>query len=272
MGNRFDAPATYEAAAKDYEQASARYWAFMGKRTVDRLNLQTGAWVLDVPCGPGSSALPAAEAVGPEGHVVAVDLAPQMIVLAREKARRSHLTNIEFVLADMTRLDFPSEKFDAVICVLGLFFVEDMVHQAKQLWHLVKPGGQLAITTFERHFFTPLYAIWKEQMQAELQEEELIGPWERTNDPNVMRQILNEAGVPNMELSIEKEELPLPKPEVWWEIVLGTGMRKWVMELDKQAAARVRKQNLRWATEHGVHTLTVSSIYATATKESKTER
>ena len=91
MTNEFDAPGTYDAAAADYDLASARFWAFVSERTVGRLDLARGALVLDVPSGPGWSALAAAEAVGPGGGVVGVDLAPRMVALAREKARQRKL-------------------------------------------------------------------------------------------------------------------------------------------------------------------------------------
>ncbi len=97
MSDDFDAPVTYDAAAEDYDRASERFWAFVSKRTVARLDLPRGANVLDVPCGPGWSAIAASEAVGSGGRILAVDLAPRMLVLAREKARRRNLGNIEFL-------------------------------------------------------------------------------------------------------------------------------------------------------------------------------
>lgn len=264
MSGDFDAPKTYEDAAVDYDSASARFWAFISERTISRLNLPPGARVLDVPCGPGWSALAAAEAVGPEGRVLAVDLAPRMVGLGREKARERDLANIDFLISDMTCLEQPSEKFDAVVCVLGLFFVPDMVEQVARLWRLVGPGGLLAITTLGRHFFFPLYDVWKTAVQRELGRTDIVGPWERTNDPAVVSDLLRRGGVPGAAVTEEDYELPLETPETWWEIVMGTGMRKWVTDLGDDAARWIREQNIEWGRAHGIKSLKLSAIYAVA--------
>ena len=82
--------------------------------------------MLDVGCGTGASALPAAEIVGPKGVVVGVDLSARMLDRTRAKATERGLRNFEFRLADMTSLDYPDGHFDAVVSVFSIFFVPDM--------------------------------------------------------------------------------------------------------------------------------------------------
>jgi ubiquinone/menaquinone biosynthesis C-methylase UbiE len=77
---------TFNAAADNFDYSALGFWDHFGRRTVDKLSLQTGARVLDVCCGSGASAIPAAEAVGPSGLVVAVDLADRLLELARATA------------------------------------------------------------------------------------------------------------------------------------------------------------------------------------------
>jgi ubiquinone/menaquinone biosynthesis C-methylase UbiE len=69
------AAATYDAAADHFDDEPLGFWDLIGKRTVSNLKLQAGAKVLDVGCGTGTSALPAAQTVGKNGLVVGVDLA-----------------------------------------------------------------------------------------------------------------------------------------------------------------------------------------------------
>jgi ubiquinone/menaquinone biosynthesis C-methylase UbiE len=78
------ASATYNAAADFYDHPVNAFWNRYGRRTVTRLVLAPGARVLDVCCGSGASALPAAEAVGPGGSVLGVDLAERLLELARQ--------------------------------------------------------------------------------------------------------------------------------------------------------------------------------------------
>src|SRR5262245_61133420 len=93
---RARAAATYDAAADAYDDPANSFWARFGRRTIDRLALPQGAHVLDVCCGSGASALPAAEVVGPRGSVLGVDLSERLLRLARAKAEGTGLRNVEF--------------------------------------------------------------------------------------------------------------------------------------------------------------------------------
>ena len=79
---KLKAQKTYNAAADLFDAHPLGFWARYGERTVARLHLNDGATVLDVACGSGASALPAAAAVGPTGRVIGVDLAENLLSLA----------------------------------------------------------------------------------------------------------------------------------------------------------------------------------------------
>src|SRR5215470_1850467 len=137
------AKSTYNAAADFYDHPVNTFWESYGQQTVSRLRLEAGAKILDVCCGSGASAIPAAKAVGPNGFVLGIDLAENLIELAKAKARESRLDNIEFRVADMLDLDLAPSMFDVVICVFGIFFVPDMQQAIQTLWKLLRPGGRL---------------------------------------------------------------------------------------------------------------------------------
>src|SRR5258705_6870284 len=112
--------ATYNAAAIHFDDAPLAFWDVAGRRTVERLNLKDGSAVLDVGCGSGASALPAAEFVGSSGSVLGVDLAEKLLERARAKAAQRQLQNVEFRLGDMTNLGFPDGHFDVVVSVFSV--------------------------------------------------------------------------------------------------------------------------------------------------------
>src|SRR5262245_31870975 len=105
------ASSTYNAAADTYDSKALSFWDYFGKQTVTHLQLGAGHHVLDVASGSGASALPAADAVGQNGKVVAVDLAAKLLKLAQAKATRRNLQNIRFEVGDMMALDYPPETF-----------------------------------------------------------------------------------------------------------------------------------------------------------------
>src|SRR5215207_5155019 len=90
------AATTYNAASDFYDHPANTFWGRYGRQTIERLRLAGGERVLDVCCGSGASAIPAAQAVGSTGSVVGVDLAGNLLALARSKANQQGLTNIEF--------------------------------------------------------------------------------------------------------------------------------------------------------------------------------
>src|SRR5579871_1885441 len=97
------AAGTYGAAADHYTRDALSFWDRFGSATVSRLPLAPGASVLDLCCGAGGSAIPGAHAVGPAGRVLGIDAAAPMLDLARAKAARQGLANIEFRCGDATR-------------------------------------------------------------------------------------------------------------------------------------------------------------------------
>jgi SAM-dependent methyltransferase len=82
---------TYNAAADFYDASPLGFWNYFGRRTVERLSLQSGSRVLDACCGAGASALSAAEIIGLKGKVIGVDLAQGLLELAQGKQRNAVL-------------------------------------------------------------------------------------------------------------------------------------------------------------------------------------
>lgn len=78
---KLKAEKAYNAAAELFDAEPLAFWNRHGRRTIERMSLRRGAHVLDVCCGTGASALPAAQAVGPGGKVIAVDLAGELLKL-----------------------------------------------------------------------------------------------------------------------------------------------------------------------------------------------
>jgi hypothetical protein len=135
---------TYTAAADHYLRPALGFWDRWGAATVARLQLSSGDAVLDVCCGAGASALPAARAVGPAGNVLGLDLAQPLLALARQRATNLGLTNAAFRECDATASGLQSSSFDAVVCVFGVFFAADMPAFVAEMWRLVRqspPGA-----------------------------------------------------------------------------------------------------------------------------------
>src|SRR6478735_11350758 len=91
---KLKAASTYNAAADHFDDGPLAFWDRYGRKTIERLRLKPGSIVLDVGCGSGASAIPAATAVGPYGRVIGIDLAQRLLDIARRKATAQNLRNV----------------------------------------------------------------------------------------------------------------------------------------------------------------------------------
>lgn len=261
------ATVTYNAASDHFDHPANSFWRRFGGRTIERLNLRSGGHVLDVCCGSGASAIPAAHAVGVGGRVLGVDLADDLLLLARTKAEQCGYDHVEFRTGDLLDLGLPESGFDAVVCVFGIFFVPDMQAAARALWRQVRTGGQLAITTWGPRFAEPTNSrFWSAVGEINPDLYQSYNPWDRIAEPDALRSMLREAGIEVQELGLETSQQTLNSPEDWWQMVLGSGYRGTIEQLDVDAREQVRRDNLEFIREAGVASVEVNVIYALATK------
>ena len=263
------AAATYNAAADTYDSAANTFWERFGRRTVERLQLRPGMRVLDVCAGSGASAIPAAESVGSAGTVVAVDAARTLLSLLERKARARQLDHVHVVAGDLLNLGVAESAFDAVVCVFGIFFVADMERAVQELWRSVRPGGQLAVTTWGANVFEPMDSQFWDAVAAERPDlYKAFNPWDALSDVSVLTQLLINAGVPDPRIAGETGVHPIAAPEAWWALVMGSGYRGTIDRMSAEASDRVRARNDAYVISAGVDAIRTDVLYATATKSS----
>jgi SAM-dependent methyltransferase len=118
--------------------------------------LQPGEVVLDVGVGTGPTAVRAARAVGPMGRVVATDIAPAMIDVARASA---DVDGIEWLVADAQTYDLGAGVFDAIISRFGVMFFPDPVAAFTNLAQATAPGGRLVAAVWRTRDHVPLFDL-----------------------------------------------------------------------------------------------------------------
>ena len=260
---------TYAAAADHYLSPSLGFWDRWGSATVSRLPLVDGHTVLDMCCGAGASALPAARAVGRTGRVLGFDIAEPLLHLARQRATAQGLSNASFQKGDATATGLDDESFDAVVCVFGVFFAADMPAFVAEMWRLVRPGGTLAITTWGPEWCEPASGVfWEAVRQLEPQLFRAFNPWDQITTESALADLLTRGGVGGaITEATTGERHHLERAGDFWDIVLGSGYRGTVADLDEHKRDLLRQCVTRELHARGVTALHNDVVFARAVKE-----
>jgi SAM-dependent methyltransferase len=129
--------------AGDFGQI-AKYSFKAGEDFIARMQIKPGTRILDVACGTGNTAIPAARA----GAVVTgVDIAPNLLEQARQRAAAENL-EIVFQEGDAEELPFKDREFDVVITMFGAMFAPRPERVVAQLVRVCRPGGQIAMANW----------------------------------------------------------------------------------------------------------------------------
>ena len=114
-------------------------------KLVELAEIKPGDRVLDIATGIGEPAVTAARRVKPNGRVVATDISPQMIAIAKSRAESLGLESMmEFKEIDAEKLDFPKSTFNAVLSRWGLMFLPNLPMALTTIRQLLVPVGRFA--------------------------------------------------------------------------------------------------------------------------------
>lgn len=228
--------AVFDAGHQHFDALTTSVWEPVGRATVAISRPAAGERVLDACCGAGASAIPAASAVGPDGHVDGVDLSERLLDLGRSRAR--DLPQLTFRAGDVT--SWPFGPYDLVQCVLGIFFLPDMTAGGKALVGLLRPGGRFAVTVWREDAAS---SVGRHLTAAATPEgaSTAVNLPARMNTSEALTDLLYATGVRDVRIHEVPQSVHL-EPGMAWDLVLGSGMRRQLSALDADAVERVRQR------------------------------
>ncbi|HEY7694507.1 MAG TPA: class I SAM-dependent methyltransferase [Nitrososphaeraceae archaeon] len=133
----------------------------LSNHLVELAKINSSSKVLDIATGIGEPAITAARKVGNgNGHVLATDISPQMLSIARQRAASLGLQDvIEFKEGDAETISLPDSAFDAVLCRWGLMFLPDLGEGLSNIYSSLVNGGYLAAAVWASPDKVPFLSV-----------------------------------------------------------------------------------------------------------------
>lgn len=168
-----------------------------------------GERILDIGCGCGATTFAFADAVGPRGHVLGVDVSAPMLARAREMTPAN--APLEFALADATVHPFQRADFDLLVSRFGVMFFADPALSFANMRRALRPGGRLAFVCWRTPrdnpwMMVPLQAVYQHVPKMPELGPEDPGPFSFAREDRV-RRILEGSGF--AAIGFERHDLSL---------------------------------------------------------------
>jgi len=238
----------YDRASELYDRVGIRQFTYYARKLLDRLDIPPGSQVLDVATGRGALLFPAADAVGPAGRVIGIDLAPNMVARTSAKIEARGLTQVEVRLADADQVTFPPGTFDYILCGFALHFT-DYPRNLVRFHEMLKPGGTIAST----HSYVPTHDTgnferwkWLFELTREVSPPDFEPPasWvapNRLNSPDRIEAALREAGFVDIVVNVEETTMYFADEDDWWGWEWSQGSRFWVEGMSPEGLAKFKE-------------------------------
>jgi ubiquinone/menaquinone biosynthesis C-methylase UbiE len=181
-----------------------------GEALIARIGLNKGMKVLDLGCGDGTTALPAAK-LGAD--VLGVDIAANLVAAGNKRAQEQGLSNCKFQEGDATNLqELKDHTFDLVVSIFGAMFAPKPFDVAKEMVRVTRPGGRIVMGNWIPGDPTLVAQILKiSSAYTPPPPEGFISPMTWGVEKNVIERFAT-AGIPKEKISFERDTFAFNYP------------------------------------------------------------
>jgi len=218
----------FNRVADQYDGAGVDYFTPLGRDLVVATGVAPGDRVLDVGCGRGACLFPAAEAAGPAGEVVGVDLSANMVARTNADIARRGVRNARAIQGDAEALDLPPASFDVVVSGMAMFFLPDPAAALRDLHDLLRPGGRIGFSSFsgDDERWEVLYEALEPYLPPGAELRRHIAPPDHPfHLTSTLTRMLVDAGFTEARHVHEPFTVRFRDPQQWWDWSWANGQR-----------------------------------------------
>jgi ubiquinone/menaquinone biosynthesis C-methylase UbiE len=262
----------YNLAAADYDKPALHFFHRIAQRLVELAQPKPGDMVLDVATGAGAAALCAASKVMPNGRVIGVGLAAEMLAQARNNVAAAGWLHVELLESDLAQLQFDDNMFDLILCASRIFLLPDILAALRAWRRVLKPGGTVAFSGYGDQTFQPLSNLFELHIRrygVMLPAPARPFAWQRLTGLEPYSDLLRNAGFATIDIRSEQHGYYLARVEEWWDILWHSGFCEPLTQLAPEVLARFKTEHLaavaELTTAQGIQ-LNVAAIFAVGQK------
>jgi len=214
-----DVSGLFNRVASTYDRIGPRFFSHFGRRLVELAQIPSGADVLDVAAGRGAVFYPAAEQVGPNGHVVGIDLSAEMVRQTTTEIEISGLKNATMLQMDAEQLTFPDASFDFVLCGLSIFFFPQLQRALNEFCRVLRSSGRVGVTTFAKD--SEAFDWFREVLRSYSSQDSQTGERQKPSAPTLdtptgLETSLSNAGFESIKIVKEGVDFAYKNEEELW--------------------------------------------------------
>ena len=241
----------------DWDKLAEKFDLFLphiapvGEALLDALQVKPGDKIIDLASGTGEPALSLAQRT-PHAQVIGTDAAAGMVKAAQNKLKGTGISNLEFTTMPAEQLEFDNASFDQAICRFGVMLFENPLQGAKEMFRVLKPGGQFALAVWSTaETMTTMnwaYQVFKDRLEEK--DHPALAKVTSMGEAGVLETLLQQAGFKNFNIEAKQFNYQFNSFDEYWDLIEASDIMKQQFDaLPQDQRLEVRDEVARFASE-----------------------
>lgn len=223
--NPLSSPDPWSLVAEGYQEHTRLYLELFSRTGLEKVHFDQTTEVVDVACGPGTTALLLAPRVK---RIACVDFSEGMMAQLERNVTEAGLTNIEPCVADGQLLPYPEGSFDLGISMFGILFFPDRPKGFRELFRVLRPGGQVLVSSWAPVALSPaIQLLFGALRAADPSFSDPKSDPTSLENPEVFERELRQAGFRDVTVEAVEHVMEVHSADDFWqEMVRGSAPMK----------------------------------------------